>query len=113
MAQRKKRVVARRRKTATRGRARKAAKSVSGKKAKRTSARVTPRKRVSKAKSKRAVTKKVVPTVETIIVDMIDEPVPGVIVVTEFEATGIRRPNANPEQPEERRGAAPPKSEER
>ena len=113
MAQRKKRIVARRRKTATRGKARKPAKSVQGKTAKRTSARATPRKRVSKAKSKRAVTKKVVPTVETIIVDMIDEPVPGVIVVTEFEATGIRGPNANPEQPEESRGAAPPKSEER
>ena len=43
-----------------------------------------------KAKSKRAVVKKVVPTVETVIVDVIEEPVPGVMVVTEFEATAIR-----------------------
>ena len=113
MAQQKKRVAARSGKAATRGKARKPAKSVRGKAAKRTSAKATPRKRVTKAKSKRAVAKKVVPTVETVIVDIIEEPAPGVMVVTEFEATGIRGPNANPEQPEESRGAAPPKSEER
>jgi hypothetical protein len=113
MAQRKKRVAARKRKAATRGKARKPAKSVRGKTAKRTSARATPRKRVTKAKSKRAVAKKVVPTVETVIVDMIEEPVPGVMVVTEFEATRIRGPNANLEQPKESRAAAPPESEER
>jgi len=113
MAQRKKRVAARRGKAATRGKARKPAKSVRGKTAKRSSARATPKKRVTKAKSKRAVAKKVAPTVETVIVDMIEEPVPGVMVVTEFEATGIREPNANPEQPKESRGAATPESEER
>ena len=113
MAQRKKRVAARKRKAATRGKARKPAKSVRGKAAKRTSARATPRKRVTKAKSKRAVAKKVVPIVETVIVDMIEEPVPGVMLVTEFQATGIRGPNANLEQPKESRGAAPPESEER
>src|SRR5450830_282919 len=107
MAKRKKRAAAHR------GKARKPAKSVRGKAAKRTSARATPRKRVAKAKSKRAVAKKVVPTVETVIVDVIEEPVPGVMVVTEFEATGIRGPNANPEQPEENQSVAPPKSEER
>jgi hypothetical protein len=107
MAQQKKRVVAR-----TRGKARRPAKSARGKATKRASAKATPRKRVTKAKSKRPVAKKVVPTVETVIVDMIEEPVPGVMVVTEFEATGIRGPNAKPEQPEESRGAAPPKSEE-
>jgi hypothetical protein len=67
---------------------------------------------VTKAKSNRAVAKKVAPTVETVIVDMIEEPVPGVMVVTEFEATAIRGPNAKPGQPKESRGAAPPKSEE-
>jgi hypothetical protein len=112
MAQWKKRVAARRVKAATRGKARKPAKSVREKAAKRTSARATPRKRVTKAKSKRAVAKKVVPPVETVIVDMIEEPVPGIVVVTEFEAS-IRGPNANPEQPEESRGAAPPESEKR
>ncbi len=113
MAKRKKRVVARKEKSATRGKARKPAKSVRGKAAKRTSAKATPRKRVTKAKSKRALAKKVAPTVETVIVDMIEEPVPGVVVVTEFEATGIRGPNANPERSEESRGATPPESEER
>ncbi len=113
MAQRKKRVAARKGKSATRGKARKPAKSVRGKAAKRTSAKATPRKRPTKAKSKRALAKKVVPTVETVIVDVIEEPVPGVMVVTEFEATGIPGLNANPEQPEESRGAGPPESEER
>jgi hypothetical protein len=46
-------------------------------------------------------------------VDIIEEPAPGVMVVTEFEATGIRGPNANPEQPGESRDAAPPESGER
>jgi hypothetical protein len=112
MAQQKKRVAARKRKAATRGKVRKPAKSVRAKAAKR-SARAAPRKRVTKAKSKRAVAKKVVPIVETLVVDVIEEPVPGVMVITEFEATGIRRPSANLEQPEESRSAAPPESEER
>jgi hypothetical protein len=107
MAKRKKRAAAHR------GKARKPAKSVRGKAAKRTSARATPRKRVTKAKSNRAAAKKVAPIVETVIVDMIEEPVPGVMVVTEFEATGIRGPNAKPEQSKESRGTSPPKSEER
>jgi hypothetical protein len=59
------------------------------------------------------VAKKVVPIVETVIVDMIEEPVPGVTVVTEFEATGTRGPNVKPEQPKESRGTTPPESEER
>src|ERR1022692_2527432 len=113
MAQQKKRAAARSGMAATRGKARKPAKSVRGKAAKRTSAKATPRKRVTKAKSKRAVAKKVVPIVETVIVDMIEEPVPGVTVVTEFEATGTRGPNVKPEQPKESRGTTPPKSEER
>ena len=113
MAKREKRAAARRGKAATRGKARKPAKSVRGKTAKRTSAKATPKKRVTKAKSNRAVAKKVARTVETVIVDMIEEPVPGVMVVTEFEATAIRGPNAKPEQPKESRGTTPPKSEER
>ena len=113
MAKRKKRVAARKRKAATRGKTRKPAKAVRRKAAKRTSARATPRKRVTKPKSKRAVAKKEIPTVGTVIVDIIEEPVPGVMVVTEFEATGIRGPNANLEQPEDTRPAIPPESEER
>ena len=124
MAQRKKRAAARRGKTATRGKARKAAKSVRGKTAKRSIAKATLRKRLTKAKSKRAVAKKAVPTkarrpkppgtteVETVIVDVIEEPVPGVVVVTEFEETGIRGSSANPDQLGGSRGAGPQESEE-
>jgi len=111
MAQRKKKAAARRGKVAKRGKARKPAISVRGKTAKRARAKVKSKERATKTK-KRAVAKTMVPKVETVVVDMIEEPVPGVMVVTEFEATGIRGPNAKPEQSEESRGAAPPESEE-
>jgi hypothetical protein len=113
MAQWKKRAAERRGKVATRDKARKPVKSVHGKATNRTRAKTTPRKRLTKAKPKRAVVKKAVPTVETVIVDMIDEPVPGVMAVTEFLATGMRGSNANPEQLKESRGAAALESEER
>ena len=41
---------------------------------------------------------------------MIEEPVPGVAVVTEIEATEVREAGAGPEEPEESR--SPPESEE-
>ena len=92
MAQRKKRGAARKA-TLKRGRA--------PKRAARTRMRVAktaPKKRVTKPKAKRAVTKKAPikapgpppqgdAAAETVIVDVIEEPVPGVTVVTEFEAT--------------------------
>jgi hypothetical protein len=40
--------------------------------------------------------------VETVVVDVIEEPVPGVNTVTEFEETEVREPSESPEQPEER-----------
>lgn len=113
MAQSKKRAAARRGKVATRDKARKPAKSVHGKAAYRTRTKTAPRKRVTKTKLKRAMVKKAVPIVETVIVDMIEEPVPGVLAVTEVVTTGIRGSNANFEQLEERRGAVPPELEER
>jgi hypothetical protein len=97
MAQRKKRVAARKGKSATRGKAHRRAKTVRNKAAKRSRAKMAPRKQVTKAVSKRAVANKVAPTVETVIVDMVEEPVPGVTVVTEFEATRVRNPKATPE----------------
>jgi len=112
MAQRKKQAAARRGKAAKRGKARKPAKSVREKTAKRTSAKAKSKKRATKTK-KRAVAKTMVPKVETVVVDIVEEPVPGVMVVTEFEATEIRGLSTNPEQPKESRGATPPKSEER
>jgi hypothetical protein len=45
------------------------------------------------------------PPVETVIVDVIEEPVPGVAVVTEFEAREVH------EEPEESR-SVPPEPEE-
>jgi hypothetical protein len=113
MAKRKRKATAHRGKAATRDKARKPGKSVRGKTAKRTTAKATSRKRVTKAKLKRAVAKKVVPTVETVIVDMIEEPVPDVMVVTEFEATGITGPKAKLGRSEQSPGAAPPEAEER
>jgi hypothetical protein len=52
------------------------------------------------------------PVVETVVVDVIEEPLPGVTVVTEFEATEVREAGAAPGQPEEGQGPAPPESEE-
>jgi hypothetical protein len=51
------------------------------------------------------------PVVETVVVDVVEEPIPGVAVVTETEATEVRGAGAAPERPEESR-AAPPESEE-
>jgi hypothetical protein len=50
------------------------------------------------------------PVVETVVVDVIEEPLPGVTVVTEFQATEVRE--ASPEQPQEGQGSAPRESEE-
>jgi hypothetical protein len=68
---------------------------------------------LAKAKPKRAKAKKVAgrrkpmkppstPAVETGIVDVIEEPASGAIVVTEAEATEVREPSAGPEQPKGR-----------
>jgi hypothetical protein len=114
MAQRKKRPTVRKGKSTARRKARKPSKSAQGRSAKRTVARAIPRKRLAKAKLKRGAKKarrrvKVVkapstPAVETVVVDVVEEPVPGLTVVTEFEATEVRdESGATP---------APPESEE-
>jgi hypothetical protein len=61
----------------------------------------------TKAQKKvRAVKPPTTPVVETVVVDVIEEPVPGVTVVTEFEATEVRDVSgAARAQPEE--GARP------
>ena len=53
-------------------------------------------------------------TDETVIVDIIDEPVPGVVVVTEFESIRISRPETDTPQSEveERSGLAERNEEE-
>jgi hypothetical protein len=50
------------------------------------------------------------PVVETVVVDAVEEPIPGVAVVTEIEATEVREAGAGPE--EEASRSTPPESEE-
>ena len=94
----KKRANPRRRRAAVRGEARKVSKSARVKATKPT---------VAGAKPKRAATKKAVqkkeqrkkpprPAVETVVVDVIEEPAPGVITVTEFEKTVPREESPGP-----------------
>ena len=102
MAQRKKRPTVRKGKSTARRKARKPSKSAQ-RSAKRSVARATPRKYLTKGRLKR-VAKKVArkkvkamkppstPAVETVVVDVIEEPVAGVTVVTEFEAKEVREP---------------------
>jgi hypothetical protein len=114
MAQRKKRPAVRQRKAKSipRRKARKPSKSARKRPAKRIVTRATASKRSAKAKlkggAKKVVRRKVsvmkplsTPTVETVIVDVIEEPVPGVTVVTEFQATEVREAGVGPEEPEE------------
>ena len=102
MAKRKKRAAARRGKAT-----RKPVKSMRGKPAKRRGTKAKSKKRATKTK-KRAVAKIMAPAVETVIVDVIEEPVPGVMVVSEFEATEIRRPSVGQDTTEEGGPVSPP-----
>jgi len=70
-------------KSAKRGKPRKVAKSAA---AKRAVARSKP-KRATAKKAARKVQKMKKPVVETVVVDVIEEPAPGVITVTEIEET--------------------------
>jgi len=78
-----------RRKSATRGKARKVSKSARGKATKRTVARAKP-KRATVKKAVRKVKQPVTPVVETVAVEVIEQPAPGVITVTEVEETEVR-----------------------
>jgi hypothetical protein len=113
MATRKKRAAAGKARSTARGKARTGTKSAGGKATRRTADSRTPKKRPVKARPKGAGTKKRArkrmpptkppgaPTAETVIVDVIEEPVPGVITVTEFEATEVREASPDTEQPDE------------
>ena len=100
-----------------RGKMRKASKSRRGKPAKRSVAKATPKRRLAQLKPKRAGAKKPArkkmrptnPSVETIIGNAVEEPVPGVITITEFEETEVHEEGEGPETPEETH----PESEER
>ncbi len=102
MAKRTKRTTAR--KVMARIKLAKSGKTAKGQAAKRL-VKTKPKRQTTKARPKRSVAKKsasrrpITPTqastlqTETTIVDVIEEPVPGVVVVTEFEETHTRRPD--------------------
>ena len=75
----------RRAKSAKRSKARKAAKT-----AKRTVAKAKPKPAPVK-KAARKVKQPVVPVVETVAAEVIEQPAPGVIAVTEVEETEVRK----------------------
>jgi len=65
----------------------------------------------ARKKVKAAVKGPTIPAVETVVVGVVEEPVSGVTVVTEFEATELHEGSGSPEEPENSR-SAPPESEE-
>jgi hypothetical protein len=75
----------RRANSAKRPKARKAAKA-----ARRTAARGKP-KRAPAKKAARRIKQHVAPVVETVAVEVIEQPAPGVITVTEVEETEVRK----------------------
>ena len=105
MAKLKKRSKGRQRNPVTaRGKARKARKSSRGKALKRTVARAKP-KRMGVKKPARKKTQRMkqpgAPTVETVVVDVIEKPAPDVITITEFEETEVRGGIPGRDEPEE------------
>ena len=98
MAQRKKGRAAPRRKTATPRKTRGRAAAAKGKATKRGSAKASPQKKSAKAKTKRIVAKLITPKkaapraqpkelpIEVVRVEQIEEPPPGVVVVSEYES---------------------------
>ena len=117
MARQKKRTAIRRRRSAVRGKSRETSRSARGKTAKRSAAKPMPKKRLTKAKPRRARAKKAlrknvqpmqserIPVRESVIVDVIEQPVPGVITITEFEETEVREESVDRVQPEADRGS--------
>jgi hypothetical protein len=89
--------------SAARGKTRKASKQRAGG-IKRTIARAKPKRAGAKkaARKKEQRMKPPTPAVETVVVDVVEEPAPGVITVTEFEET-VTRPG--PDETEDDDGA--------
>jgi hypothetical protein len=89
-AQPKKRANLRRRSAAARGKARKVSKPARGKGTKPTAGAKLQRAATKKAMQKKEQQMKPpAPDIETVVVDVIEEPAPGVITVTEIEETQI------------------------
>jgi len=80
---------------------------VSAKPARKKAARhATPKRRPRKTAAKKAPRKaprQKVPVVEDTIIDVIDEPVPGVVRVTEYETISVTTPNRGSEPETEER----------
>ncbi len=88
---------------AARGKASKRGKASAKPARKKAVKRAMPKKRLAKAKmTPKKAPRKGVPVVEDTIIDVVDEPVPGVIRVTEYETirTTIPRPDGSPETEE-------------
>ena len=116
MARQKKQATLRTRRSAVRGKSR-TSRSAGETAAKRSAVKPIPKNlRLAKAKPGRARAKKVlpkdvqpmqpkgIPVRETVIVDVIEEPVPGVITVTEFEETDVREESVDRVQRKKGRG---------
>ena len=97
MAKAKKRVTTRK-KASKRGKA--SAKSSRKKIAKRATTKKRPRKTSAK-KAPRKVGRQRVPVIEDTIIDVVDEPVPGVARVTEYETVSLTTPNRGGPEMEE------------
>jgi hypothetical protein len=76
--------------TASRGKARKGTKAALAKATKRTVAKAKPKPAPAK-KAVQKVKQPVAPAVETVAVEVIEQPAPGVITVTEVEGTEVRQ----------------------
>jgi hypothetical protein len=104
MAKRKRRAVAQKKAAAKRGKARARVKSTRRKVAKRAGGKTKAKKRTIRPRAKRTAPKKTGPrptepprqpagaTEEAVIVDIIEEPAPGVVVVTEFASVQTTTP---------------------
>lgn len=98
MAKRKKRATARRTKLKAAKRRRKAKpmNRATGKKSRKTAKKVvakTSRSRLSQSKREKPQRQQLRTAVETTVIDVVDEPIPGVVRVTEIEETRVTSPD--------------------
>jgi hypothetical protein len=122
MAQRKKSAVARRGKSVKRGKAPRRVKAAQRKVAKRSATKLKSRAVPTKAKTKRPVAKIAAPKkeaprkqraelpIEVVKVETVEEPVPGVVVVKEYQSVRARRPKVTAEEDKPQESAGIPES---
>jgi hypothetical protein len=122
MAQRKKSVAKRRQKAVKRGKAPKRVKAAKRKATKHSAIKAKSRIVPTKAKTKRAATKILIPKkaapkkqqgelpIEVVKVETVEEPTPGVVIVTEYETVRVRRPKVTVEEDKLQESAGIPES---